>query len=106
MRNIKKSEINTYITEKQRDFIACLKDTGINMSSIARLAIRKYSAGKPIERIEDTGKKIRVNLYLESSDLTSLQEIAQREALSSSEVLRHLISKYLRLHEKALKQLI
>ena len=106
MRNINKSEINTYITEYQRDFIASLKDTGINMSSIARLAIRKYGSDKPMERIEDTGKKIRVNLYLESTDLKNLQEIGLREGITSSEVLRHLISKYLRIHEKILKQLL
>jgi allophanate hydrolase subunit 1 len=105
MRNIKKSEINTYITEAQRDLISKLKETGINMSSLSRLAIRKYGADS-IETIEDTGKKIRVNLYLEPEDLKNLQKIAQREGIKSSEVLRHLISKYLRLNENALMQLI
>lgn len=105
MRKINKSEINTYITEAQRDLISNLKETGINMSSISRLAIRKYGAD-PIEAIEDTGKKIRVNLYLESEDLKNLQDIAQREGIKSSEVVRHLLSKYLRINEHALKQLI
>jgi hypothetical protein len=75
------------------------------MSSLSRLAIRKFGAA-PIERIEESGKKIRVNIYLEAKDLENLQEIAQRDGMTSSEVLRHLISKYLRINENALKQLI
>jgi hypothetical protein len=75
------------------------------MSSIARLAIRKYGAN-PIEKGEDTGKKVRVNLYLEEGDLKNLQEIAQREGIKNSEILRHVISKYLRMHKNALMQLI
>jgi len=75
------------------------------MSSLSRLAIRKYGAG-PLEKTEDTGRKVRVNLYLEAEDLFNLQAIAQREGIKSSEALRHLISMYLRQNESALKQLI
>jgi hypothetical protein len=105
MRKINKSEINTYITESQHDLISKLKETGINMSSLSRLAIRRYGPN-PIETIEDDGKKIRVNLYLETKDLKDLQDIALREGIKSSEVLRYLLSKYLRVNEGALKQLI
>ncbi len=42
MRNITKKEINILLTSRQHAMLAKLRETGVNMSSISRLAIRKF----------------------------------------------------------------
>ncbi len=105
MRQILKKEINILLTSRQHGMIARLKETGINMSSLARLAIRKFG-DQPLEEVTDSGgKDKRVVIYLEQTDLDKLDVVAQREGMSRSVVLRTLLARYLDENEDALNRL-
>lgn len=104
MRNIKKKEINILLTPRQHAQIARLRETGINMSSLARIALRKY-ADRTIVNDDSSAKTRRAVLYLEDADLLMLDVIAAREGLSKSEVLRCLLAMYLSENEDALNRL-
>lgn len=104
MRSINKKEINILLTPQQHSMIARLKETGINMSSLSRLAIRKFG-GSELPEINVGPKSRRVVLYLEVEDIEKLEKIAAKEAITKSEVLRRLLSKYLSENEEALNRL-
>lgn len=105
MRNITKKEINILLTSPQHSLIAKLKETGLNMSSISRLAIRKFSSAD-LEAYTDSGAKTkRVVIYLEEDDIQTLEFISTKNGLSRSETLRRLLATYLSVNEKALDQL-
>ena len=101
---IKKDEINVRLTTPQHTLIARLKETGLNMSSISRLAIRKYGDAELMEG-DDNAKDKRVVIYIEKDDLEKLREIADKRKLSSSETLRRLIGTYLEVNRDILNNL-
>jgi hypothetical protein len=68
-------------------------------------AIRKYGTDKK-EINEDPGKKVRVSLFLETEDFKNLRAMSHWEGIKSSGDLRHLLSKYLRVNESVLNQMI
>ncbi len=105
MRNINKKEINILLTPQQHSLIARLKETGLNMSSLSRLAIRKFGAAVLEEKIDDGTKSKRVVIYLEADDIIKLESIAARESISKSEALRRLLATYLFVNEDALNRL-
>ena len=105
MRNINKKEINILLTPRQHSVIAKLKETGINMSSLSRLAIRKFGASDLREDTGDGAKSKRVVIYLEGDDIDTLDTIAAREGITKSETLRRLLAAYLSVNEQALNQL-
>lgn len=104
MRNIIKKEINILLTARQHSMITRLRETGVNMSSISRLAIRKFGDSS-LEQVDDGAKSKRVVIYLEAQDCESLETISAREGLTRSEALRRLIAKYLSENEDALNRL-
>lgn len=104
MRNITKKEINILLTSRQHAMLAKLRETGVNMSSISRLAIRKFGDVElPAE--DDGAKDKRVVIYLEDEDLQRLKAIAGCRHLKPSETMRRLIAKYLMENEDALNRL-
>ncbi len=105
MRNISKKEINILLTPQQHGLIAKLKETGVNMSSLSRLAIRKFGKTDFEESTDDSAKTKRVVIYLEAEDIESLETIAARKGISKSEALRRLLATYLSVNQDALKQL-
>lgn len=105
MRNINKKEINILLTPRQHSIIAKLKETGINMSSLSRLAIRKFGEASLEEKFSDGAKSKRVVIYLDSEDIDKLETIATRESITKSESLRRLLAIYLEVNEDALNQL-
>jgi hypothetical protein len=105
MRNIKKREINVLLSPQQHSLIAKLKETGVNMSSLSRLAIRKFGATDLEERPDDGAKTKRVVIYLEAEDIESLETISTRKGISKSDALRRLLSTYLTVNQAALNQL-
>ena len=105
MRKITKKEINILLTARQHALIARLRETGINMSSLARLALRKFGDAPLAATVDDAPKTKRVVLYLEEVDLECLEAIALREGESKSEVLRALLGRYLTENEDALNRL-
>lgn len=105
MRPINKKEINTLLTPHQHALLARLKETGLNMSSLSRLAIRKFSNAALDENPDDGAKSKRVVIYLESQDIAALEAVAARKGISKSEALRRLLSVYLSVNESALNQL-
>ncbi len=106
MRKITKSEINVYISENQHMFVSQLRETGINLSSISRMAIRMFRKSALESDEGASSKKIRVTIYLENHDRDVLEAISLREHVSASEALRCLISMFLKAKETALRQLI
>jgi len=104
MRQLNKKEVNILLTPHQHSLIARLKETGINMSSLSRLAIRKFGNSELTEP-DDGPKSRRVVLYLEMEDIEQLELIAARENNRKSEVLRRLLAKYLSENEDALNRL-
>lgn len=105
MRNINKKEINILLTPQQHSLIARLKETGLNMSSLSRLALRKYGASTLEGKIDDGAKSKRVVIYLEGGDIDTLETIAAREGITKSEALRRLLATYLSVNEDALNRL-
>jgi len=106
MRKINKEELNIYLTVEQHSLMGQLRETGVNMSSLARLAIRKFGNESLIDLPEqDSPKSKRVNLYLDPEDMENLEKIATREGVKRSEVLRRLLAKYLLVNREALKSL-
>jgi hypothetical protein len=105
MRNINKKEINILLTHQQHSLIARLRETGINMSSLSRLAVRKFGTS-PLDSTTDDGAKTkRVVIYLEGDDIDRLETIAARECITKSEALRRLLAMYLEVNEDALDRL-
>jgi hypothetical protein len=105
MRNINKSELNILLTPRQHSLIAQLKETGVNMSSLSRLAIRKFGDSSLEEMGDDGAKSKRVVIYLEADDIEKLELIAARKSITKSEALRRLLSTYLNVNQEALNQL-
>lgn len=106
MRKINKEELNIYLTQELHELMKQLRETGVNMSSLARLAIRKFGNESLIDLPElDSPKSKRVNLYLDPEDMRSLESIATREGVKRSEVLRRILAKYLLINRDALKSL-
>ncbi len=105
MRNINKKEINILLIPLQHSVIAKLKETGINMSSLSRLAVRKFGDSSLDEEFSEGVKSKRVVIYLEGEDIDQLVIIAAREGITKSETLRRLLAKYLTVNEIALNQL-
>lgn len=105
MRNIKKKEINILLPPHQHSQILRLKETGINMSSLARLAIRKFGHAELTESPDDGAKSKRAVIYMEEEDIKNLESIAAHHSLSKSETLRRLLATYLSVNENALNQL-
>jgi hypothetical protein len=106
MRNVKREELNIYLTQEQHELMGQLRETGVNMSSLARLAIRKFGQNSLNDLPEqDSPKSKRVNLYLDPEDMKSLDEIAVREGVKRSDILRRLLAKYLMVNQEALKSL-
>lgn len=85
--------------------MARLKETGLNMSSISRLAVRKFGDAPLTENPDDAAKSKRVVIYLEADDIEKLEQIAARHGISKSEALRRLLATYLTVNEAALNQL-
>jgi hypothetical protein len=104
IRKIKKDEINIRLTTPQHALIARLKETGLNMSSISRLAIRKFGDAELMEG-DDYAKDKRVVIYMEKDDLEKLHAVADKKKLSPSETLRRLIGTYLEVNKDILNHL-
>ena len=75
------------------------------MSSLSRLAIRKFGDSSLDEEFSEGVKSKRVVIYLEGEDIEKLGIIAAREGITKSETLRRLLTKYLTVNEQALNQL-
>lgn len=75
------------------------------MSSISRLAVRKFGDSSLTESPDDGAKSKRVVIYLEADDIEKLELIAARHGISKSEALRRLLATYLSINESALNQL-
>jgi Zn-dependent peptidase ImmA (M78 family) len=99
-----KVNLNIYLTAGQHAQMARMRATGINMSAIARLAIKKF-ASCTLEPDDDTPKAKRVVLYISADDAETLSTLSAREGVSRSSVLRRLISIYLRANAAAIKSL-
>jgi hypothetical protein len=97
-------ELNIYLTQRQHAQIARMRQTGINMSAIARLAIKKFGRF-PLEPEDDSAKAKRVVLYLGAEDAEALATLSTREGGSRSSVLRRLIAAYLRVNADAIESL-
>lgn len=104
MRNIIKKEINILLTPQQHALIARLKETGLNMSSLSRLAIKKFGDAC-IDTPDDGAKTKRAVIYLEAEDIEKLEEISASKGISKSETLRRLLATYLSVNQSALDQL-
>jgi hypothetical protein len=106
MRKINKEELNIYLTQEQHELMGQLRETGVTMSSLARLAIRKFGNMSLNDLPElDAPKSKRVNLYLDTEDMRNLDDIAAREGVKRSEILRRLLAEYLQVNREALKSL-
>jgi hypothetical protein len=101
---MKRVELNIYLTEQQYAQIARLRETGLNMSSLARLAIRKFAADTLVAP-SDSSKSKRVLIYLDLADAQTLENVAAREGVSRSEALRQLLAKYLTVNSRAIDSL-
>lgn len=75
------------------------------MSSVSRLAIRKFGDSEINECPDDGAKSKRVVIYLEADDIEKLEAISARHDISKSETLRRLLATYLTVNEAALNQL-
>ena len=105
MRKINKKEINILLSPQQHSVVAKLKETGLNMSSLSRLAIRKFGEVDLVESTDDGAKSKRAVIYLELEDITGLEAVAARLGISKSEALRRLLATYLSVNESAINQL-
>ena len=103
-RKIIKNEINVRLSTPQHALIARLKETGLNMSSISRLAIRKFGDAE-LQEGDDNAKDKRVVIYLDKEDLEKLHTVADKKKLSPSETLRRLIGTYLDVNKDILNNL-
>jgi hypothetical protein len=97
-------ELNIYLTANQHAQIARMRETGINMSAIARLAIKKFGVSA-LAPEDDAPKSKRVVLYLGAEDVTALATLSAREGVSRSNVLRRLIATYLGVNAEAIESL-
>lgn len=93
------------LTAQQHSLMSRLKETGVNMSSISRLAIRKFGDSVINKSRDDGAKSKRVVIYLEAEDNEKLDHIASCQGISKSEALRRLLTTYLTVNEAALNQL-
>lgn len=98
--------VNIHLTKDLHGQILSLRELGITLSSVARLAIKKYGS-QPIADVDSTLVKAqRVILYLDLNNYDELGKIAAREGRSRADVLRCLMTRYLRENKKALESLI
>lgn len=102
-----KISINVYLPESLHSEIRLIAEIGISLSSIARLGLRKYRSENLAQwPMSLTGKLRRVILYLDQETEDVLNEIADREKLKRSEVLRRVMIKYVDDHKNIIKMLI
>jgi hypothetical protein len=99
-----KIEINIFLTRAQYLELKPLRELGLNMSSISRIAITKYH-DSTLENFEQAGPLQRVQLYLDLETNKLLQSLADRVGTNRSETLRNLLSRYLHDHMNLIKQL-
>jgi len=78
----------------------------MNLSSIARLAIRKCADGPIDPEPEATSYPKRILIYLHPDDATRLQKLADRDGVSRAVILRRLLTTYLRINATAIESLI
>lgn len=97
-------ELNLYISSNQHYQIGRLRETGINLSSLARLAIRKC-AHIALDLEDETAKNKRIQVYLGHEDAAVLQHIADELGCSRAMAMRRLLSTYLRINAVALESL-
>lgn len=100
----KRGDFNLYITVDQFNLISRLKKTGINMSSLCRLAIRKCSH-MPLDPEDESPCLKRVAIYLASEDAVVLQRLSDQLDEPRSQVLRRLLTTYLRINTAAIESL-
>lgn len=102
----KKIEINIYITKSQHAELKDLRQLGLNMSSLSRIALNKYQS-TPLENesTPDTGGLKRVQLYLDKSSSELVSCIAANHGINRSESLRRVLARYLREHGELIRQL-
>ena len=100
-----RSSYNVYLTQHLHDTLSCLLEAGLPASSVARLAIRKWSAEQGLPESGEASCPCRVNVYLSSPEVAALDEIANAYALSRAEALRRLIASFLDSHHDAVHTL-
>lgn len=99
-------EFNVYLSADQYSRLTRLRETGMNLSSIARLAIRKCGDGPIDPEPEVTSYPKRILIYIHKKDAARLQELANREGVSRAVILRRLLTTYLRINAAAIESLI
>lgn len=97
-------EFNLFITTGQYDQIARLRETGLNLSSLARLALRKL-AQADLDPEDDSPRPKRAVVYLSPDDALTLQIIADRKGISRAMAIRQILTTYLRIHSVAIESL-
>lgn len=99
-------EFNVYLSSDQYSQLTRLRETGMNLSSIARLAIRKCAEGSIDPEPETTSYPQRVLIYIHTDDAARLQELANRDGVSRAVILRRLLTTYFRINREALESLL
>jgi len=99
-------EFNLHISTQQYSQLIRLRETGMNLSSIARLALRKCADGPIDPEPEASSYPQRILIYIHPGDAIRLQDLATREGTNRAAVLRRLISTYLRINAQAIESLI
>jgi len=103
---VERVEFNVYLSADQYSRLTRLRETGMNLSSIARLAIRKCADGPIDPEPEATSYPQRVLIYIHPDDASRLKVLATREGVSRAVILRRLLTTYLRINADAIESLI
>jgi hypothetical protein len=97
-------EFNLHLSSQLYNQISRLSDTGINLSSIARLAIRKCGHTQ-IDAEYEVSRPKRVLIYLSPEEAAVLQKLSEQENISRAMTLRRLLTTYLRINADAIESL-
>ena len=101
----KSIEFNFHITKNLSLQVARLQGAGLNLSAVARLAIRKC-ATLPLDEEDDTPRSRRILLYLHVDEAKLLDELAAQEGYRSrARTLRRLITTFLRIYAPEIDRL-
>jgi len=102
----KKIEINIYLSKSQHAELKNLRQLGLNMSSLSRIALKKYQCTSlDNESTPDIGGLKRVQLYLDERSSELVSSIAINHGINRSETLRRVLARYLRDHVELIRQL-
>jgi hypothetical protein len=97
-------EFNLHLSTQLYSQISRLSDSRINLSSIARLAIRKCGHGQ-LDAEDDVSKPKRVLIYLSPEEAAALQKLSEQENISRATTLRRLLATYFRINADAIESL-